>query len=238
MEEDNKPEPILAEPVMASINETGPEPTDRGMSLIDVIYGLLFAPTATFRKISHRPPLGYAFIVFTAVTLISTLIAVWAPPVSPRLASDMPGQMSRVMMSMLPYFGLMGAVFAFLNWFVLAGVFQLFSEFFGGRGRALGVLAVLGLSELPGIFTGPINLITHFMEQSSLSIFISVSSGLLILIWRFILIVIGLRAVQEYSTGRAVITVLAPGIILFLLAVAMVIAMVGVMIPMINYLPK
>lgn len=213
-------------------------PPEHRLSIIDLIYGLLFSPTATFQKISAQPPLSHAFIIFTTVTLIGIMFTVLAPPVNLDLPSDMPPEMAQMVMAMMPYIGLIGAFFAFLIWFVLAGILQLFSEFLGGRGKALEVFTVLGLSELPNIFSGPIYLLTNYLGKSTLATFLTISSGLLIFIWRFILIVIGLREVHGYSTGRAVVTVLAPAIILFLFIVVVVVALVGMMIPMFENLPK
>lgn len=216
----------------------GSDPPEPRLSLVDLVYGLFFSPTATFQKISARPPLGQAFIIFTAVTLIGTLISVWAPPVTPELPSEVPPQMGRMMSSMMPYTGLLAALFAFIGWFVLAGVFQLVSEFFDGRGTALGVLTVLGLSELPNVFSGPLYLLAGFLGSPVLATFITVSSGLLIFIWRFILIVIGLRETQGYSTGKAVLTVLAPVIVLFLVILVTIIALAGMMVAVIPYMSK
>jgi len=210
---------------------------DTSLSLVDLIYGILFAPAATFQKISARPPLSHAFIIFTAVTLIGTLISVWAPPVSPNLP-EMPPEMVGMMTSMMPYFGLLGAVFAFMNWFILTGIFQLFSEFLGGRGTALGVFTVLGVAELPNVFIGPISLLTTIIGNSFLTTFLTVSSGLLIFVWQVILIIIGLREVQGYSTGRALVTVLAPVVVLLIVLTVMVVAFAGMMIPLIRSLPQ
>jgi hypothetical protein len=221
-----------------SIYDAGGNPPEPRLSLVDLIYGLLFAPTATFQKISARPPLSQAFIIFTAVTLIGTLLSVWTPPVAPELPSEVPPEMGRMMSSMMPYMGLLTALFAFVGWFVLAGVFQLVSEFFEGRGTALGVLTVLGLSELPNVFAGPLFLLAALLGSPVLTTFITVSSGLLIFIWRFILIVIGLREIQGYSTGKAVLTVLAPGIVLFLVILVTVIALAGMMVSVIPYISK
>lgn len=230
--------PETAMPVTGGSENDGPgQQPDYRLSLVDLVYGLLFAPTATFQKISARPPLGYAFIIFTAVTLIGTLISVWVTPVNPELVSDMPPEMTRMMQSMMPYIGLLGALFGFLNWFILAGIFQLLSEFLAGRGKALGVFTVLGLAELPQVFSGPIYLLTGLAGKSVLSTFLMVSSGLLIFIWRFVLIVIGLRETHGYSTGRALITVLAPGLVLFLVAVVAVVALVGMMVPIFGNIP-
>lgn len=219
--------------------EVIPEPpSETPLSIVDLVYGLLFSPTATFRKISERPPLGYAFIIFSVVTLISTLITVWVPPINPEIAQDMPPEITSMILSVTPYIGLLGALFAFINWFVLAGVLQLFSEFLNGRGKALGVFTVLGLAEIPRIFSGPIYLLTSLLGQSVLSTFLAVSSGLLVFIWRLILIIIGLREIHGYSSGRAVVTVLAPGLILLLIALVMVLAFVGMMIPIFKMLPE
>lgn len=223
------------------VTSPAPEPQESPEStlpFVDLIYGLLFSPAATFRKISGRPPLGHAFIVFTAVTLISTLITVWVPPVSPEMTPEMPPEMARMMLSITPYVGLLGALLAFLNWFILAGVFQLFSEFLNGRGKALGVFTVLGLAELPQVFSSPVYLLTSLSGQSVLSTFLTISTGLLIFIWRLILIVIGLREIHGYSTGRAVITVLAPGLVLLLVALVTVVALVGMIIPIFRFMPE
>ncbi|MCL4439762.1 MAG: YIP1 family protein, partial [Firmicutes bacterium] len=109
-----------------------------------------------------------------------------------------------------PYIGIIGALLAFIGWFMQAGVFHLFAELLGGRGRAVGVLTVLAFADIPRVLVIPFQVISVILVDSLFGRFLTVAVSLLAFIWWAVLLVIGLREIQGFSTGRAVAALLIP----------------------------
>ncbi len=195
--------------------------------LAELVYGVLFTPTATFRSISANPPLFHGFIVFLVVVALTSLVNILIPPDF----SNVPPEFGEALARAGPFIGIIGALLAFISWFMQAGIFQLFAEFFGGKGRATGVLTVLALADIPGVLVIPFKVVGHFTASSFLGTFVTVAGSLAVFVWGILLLVIGLREIQQFSTGKAVATILIPFGIAGLTAMIIIISLVGAVIP-------
>lgn len=210
-----------------------PEPAVAGTGnrtgFAELVYGILFAPVATFRKIAVEPPLLYGFAVFLSVTILTSVVS----SLVPSDFSNGSAEIADILSKTRPFIGIIGALLAITGWFVQAGVFQLFAELFGGKGRAIGVLTVLAFADLPRLVAIPFQVIGFFLAGSFGGKFITVAVSLAVFVWWAVLLVIGLREIQHYSTGRAVATVLIPlgvlllTIIIFTAALVSFVALVG-----------
>ncbi len=198
-------------------------------SFIELIYGILFAPAVTFRKISQDPPLLYGFIVFFTVEVLIFLTSTLIPPDFSRI----PLEIADGLVKAGPYLGIIGVLLAFLGWFIQAGVFQLFAEFLGGQGRAIGVLTVLAFADLPSIFIIPFQVIGYFTADSFLGSFLATAVPIIVFVWWAVLLIIGLRETQQFSTGKAVATLLIPAAILGAAVIILGIAVIGIAAPFI-----
>lgn len=207
-------------------NDQPTMPSDH-MGFIELLFGVLFTPRAVFRRISQNPPLLYGFVVFLAVVFFTSVVNTLIPP---ELANTSPG-FAAAMTRTRPYIGIIGALFSFITWFILAGTFQLLAELFGGKGRAIGVLTVLALAELPKVLVIPFQVISYFSANTFFGRFLTIAASLVAFIWWAIILVIGLKEIQHFSTGRAVATLLIPLGVVLLAAVIFTVAIVGLMIP-------
>lgn len=173
---------------------------------LELIYGVLFDPVQTFRKIMPDFSVKRSFFIFTLVIIVTTIMS------------------AILMCRSLPSFGAFGSmynlifvimvislVFNYFIWFLLSGVFHLLAEFFGGQGRAIGVFIIAGMASLPLIFLIPVDLLLLLLGLKGFTLnIILFFSGLIVLIWRLVLLTLGIREVHNVSTGRAVAVVLLP----------------------------
>ncbi len=204
--------------------------SEASLGFAELIYGVIFTPTATFRSISANPPLRHGFIAFFIIVALTSLVNIFLPPDF----SKVPPEFREALVKAGPFIGLIGALLAFMSWFIQAGVFQLFAEFLGGKGRATGVLTVLALADIPRVLVIPFRVLGHFTATSVLGTFLTAAVGLGVFIWGVILLVIGLREIQEFSTGKAVATLLVPFGFAVLAVIIFLISFVGAVVPFAN----
>lgn len=200
--------------------------------LAELIYGVLFNPVKIFRSISKHPPLFHGFLIFFGVVILTSLTNTLAP-----LNFAAPAELNTALARTRFLIGIIGALFALIGWFVEAGLFQLLAEFFGGRGRAVGVLTVLALAGIPKVLVIPFQVISFLLAGSLFGRFLFIAASIIIFIWWAVLLVIGLREIQEFSTARALATLLIPLGILGLTVVVFAIALVGLIIPFLGTFP-
>jgi len=197
--------------------------------LAELVYGILFTPSATFRRVADDPPLFHGFIIFLTVTILTSLTASLIPP-----DVSIPPEFADAYAKVRPFMGIMGALLAFIFWFIQAGVLQVIAEFFEGQGRAIGVLTVLALADIPRVLVIPFQIISYFSAGSFFGSFLTVMASLIALVWWLVLSVIGIREIQRFSTGKAVVTLLTPLAVIIIVIVLITIALVGFITPFIQ----
>lgn len=197
-------------------DQTYPKP-----GLLELVYGTLFNPVATFNRVSTDPPVFYSFIIFIAVVILNSIV----DAVLPQELAGMPPELSIAVSQAGPVITVIGAILSILIWFLQAGILQVLSELLGGQGRALGTLTVLALSGLPGVLAIPFNVASYFLRESFAGTFLSVAGALLAGIWALILLIIGIRQVHNLSTGRAVAVVVAPVVVLIAFVIVLVVSL-------------
>lgn len=207
--------------------------TDQGSpGLAELVYGVLFNPVKTFRSISKHPPLFHGFLIFFGVVILTSLTNTLAP-----LSLSASAELNSALARTKSFIGIIGALFALIGWFVEAGLFQLLAEFLGGRGRAVGVLTVLALAGIPKVLVIPFQVISYLLAGSLFGRFLVIAASIIIFVWWAVLLVIGLREIQEFSTARSVATLLIPLGILGLTVVVFVLTLVGLIIPFLGAFP-
>lgn len=192
---------------------------------LELVYGVLFEPVTTFRRIAAGPPLGTAVLIFTLVNLISALMSTF---IAHRLAGQSPYgmHMAWLMQAAAPVLAGAGLVLQYVKWYLFSALIHLTAGLTGGRGPAAGTLTVVALSALPSIILAPVDLILLLAGlRGPVITAVMILLGLLILIWSAVLIVIGLREVHAISTGQSLLAVLLPPlallVILFILLLVM-----------------
>ena len=205
------------------MNETKPVITE-------LIYGALFAPASTFRRISGDPPLFYSFIVFLAVLVLTSLVQI----VIPQQVGNLPPELADALSGTGPYLGIIGAVFSVIGWFIQAGVFQVFAELFGGRGRAAEVLTVLAFASVPGVVIIPFRIFSYYTPDSLLISLLTMAVTLAVIVWRIAILTIGLRETHQFSTGKALAAIFVPGAVILLAAGILAASLIGLFVPFLN----
>lgn len=211
------PEP---EPMLAAVN-------NRGLAgLIELVYGVLFSPVQTFRRISQDPPVFFGFLIFLTVIILTSLVSSLTPPSLTKSA-----ELTAILAQTRPVIGIISVIFALIAWFMEAGLFQLLAEFFGGKGRAVGVLTVLALAGVPKVLVIPFQVISYLSGGSPVGRFLVIAASLAAFVWWAVLLVIGLREIQKFSTARSVATLVIPMGILAITVLVFALALVGLIIP-------
>ncbi|WP_066634077.1 Yip1 family protein [Desulfolucanica intricata] len=204
-------------------------------NLPELIYGALFEPRKTMPAVVKNPPLTQVLIVYTLIAAANILTGLYTIPQT--LIYELPRgfweQLVPGLKVLLPLLATLGLIAAYLKWFIISGIFQLTAELLGGTGRGRAVLTVAGLAVLPSFLTILAGLLTGwFTDNGFLSLGITGLASLGYMVWGMIILVFGIREAHTLSTGKAVLTVLMPAvlliavfpvlIILFLLSIAIV----------------
>lgn len=207
----------------------------------EIIYGVLFDPKETMRRIVQRPPLTATLIIVILLSLVGLLTNLYtsAHGGSANLGLEMglPLAQAQVFSDALraaaPVLAILGAVFYFVKWFFYSALLHLLADFYGGRGEARTVFIVYGLAGLPEVFLIPLNVVTT-LAVPDWATGTSTVGSLLVLIWGVYLLTLGLREAHKLSTGRALAVIFTPVIAVGLL---LVISMVGLVSAMSAFMP-
>lgn len=233
-------EPV--EPVQAGpADPPDPHPSLRPPGFLELIYGVIFDPAGTFRRIAGSPPMGKALLAFSTVKVLSALVFLVGGLFTTRSMLDsLPGHPGQVMDGMLramaPVVAFFGLLYEYIKWFVYSGTLYLLAGLSGGRGKAAGVLAATGLASLPALLFLPVQMLVLVLGGGVTGG--SVISGLLIfltwiavLVWGVVLVVIGIRETQGISTGRAVLVAFTPAALAVLILILLVVIIIAVAAP-------
>jgi hypothetical protein len=197
---------------------------------LELVYGVLFEPVKTFKKAARRPPLSMAILLVTILGLAGVLM--WLLTVS-RVINQTTGPLiaGQFFSATRPVL-VLGAVTMFLwgyiKWFGYSAFISLAAEMTGGTGRGRDVAAIVGLSLIPTILMIPAQLLNYYLSSSAFIVIVI----LVVWIWVTALMVIGVREVHGLSTGRTLLVVLSPVLILAVFAGLLLAAMVAVAMSM------
>ena len=187
------------------------------LGFLDLIYGVLFNPVKTFRRMAGSIPTGKTVLIFSTVKVLSLLVFIISGFYSQNVfpsnfagGSDM--GMIGVFKIILPALAILGLFVEFIKWFLYSGILYFLAELFGGRGRALGVLATTGLASIPSLVFMPFQILISVFGGEGLSGAFGVLFWLATIVWGAILVVLGLRETQELSTSRALAVTFAPAV--------------------------
>ncbi|MCF8011282.1 MAG: YIP1 family protein [Clostridiales bacterium] len=192
-----------------------------GLGFLELIYGILFEPVKTFKQIAFNPPIGQAVIIYLAVKLLSGIMGAFinANTMAGAL-TQVPPILAQVIHGMVPLFILLGLLIQFIKWFVYSGVLHLLADFYGGAGTARGVFTVYGLAALPTVFLIPVQLLLLVLSPGEGFVnLLIIPVTLALAIWGFIILILGVREVHEFSTGRSVLVIFTPVIAIILLVI-------------------
>ncbi len=193
------------------------------IGFFEIIYGILFDPVQTFRRLSANPPLLLTLLIVTLVNILVTAMSMLTLRTVSQ-AGPVP-EVAELFASALPIFMVAGFFFWYARWLLFGAVLNLSAQLFGGKGSAAGSLVVLGLAALPALLLIPVEAVVVLLNLHSAPV--SLLLALLrfaVFIWSLVLVIIGLREIHQLETGRAVLAMLAP--IGFVFGLALVLIMV------------
>ncbi len=186
--------------------------------ILDIFYGVLFEPARTFAGFAPKPPIVLITIIFVALNLAEALTGIFTTPVYLDKIGQLPGITGAgAKQAMLSFVAIAGFLFSLIKWFFMAGLLHLLAELYGGNGTARSVWAVYGVAGLPAVFMIPVRIISNLVTNGGPFDYIAGMLTLGLYAWGVILLIIGLREVHHFSTGRAAFTVITPWLMLVFL---------------------
>lgn len=210
------------------------EPVDAPrLGLVDWVYGVIFAPRATFARLAtmERPPLGLlvgvALVVIVASGLVQgaavarDLAVPGVPGQDPILPAD-GVQGPRLALAMGVGLAVLGVATLFLG----AGLLHLVADLVGGRGSGANLLAALALALLPPNLIGiPLEALTSRLDGAGGAL--RDLGAVAMVVWSGVLLYHALRATKRLSRTDALIVLFAPWLAVTALAAVLALAVAG-----------
>jgi len=226
-------EELLVDPARVNYSEepaAGGNGDEPAQGFLELVYGVLFEPVKTLKKAAFRPPLTYALLLVTILGLAG--VVMWLLTISRIMNQPAdPFAMGNLISITRPVM-ILGAITVFLwgyiKWFSYSAFISLAAEMLGGTGRARSVAAIAGLSLAPTILMIPAQILNYYLN-SALFIFVVF---LAVWIWVIVLMVTGIREVHGLSTGRTLLVVISPALVLAVFACLLLAGMVAVALGM------
>jgi len=197
-----------------------PLPRSGAGNVLEVIYGILFAPRAAFGRLSARPPLAFGLITAAVVSVLLLLANVRSlTAVLSELGAPQAGLLAGMLaLALLPL--------AALGFLFTAATYDFTAQLLGGRGAAVGMTALLGLAELPRLALLPV---AAFVDAVWVVALVAVG----IAAWVAVLRVLAIMALYRIGAGRAVVTVVAVPVLVGMVAALIVGAFWGTIVSMV-----
>lgn len=194
----------------------------RPENVLDIAYGVLFQPARTVPRIAAGPKMGLGVLFFVVVTGLVALMNGIAAPAS--LPPEIPAGGF-----LAPFVVIVSLLMGLFGWVMGVAVLHLLAEFLGGSGSVRDLFATWGYIQLPRLFTVPAALL-----GAAVSPLVQGIMSLLIALWVLYLEVIAVRSIYRLSTGRAVLALIIPYVVLFAIVVVIVFALVFLILGMIQ----
>jgi hypothetical protein len=198
---------------------------------LEIVYGVLFEPVRTMKKVAENPPLTAALLSFTIISLLGAVMGLLAfskfisQGHDAGIAQLLPGAQVLVPAGLI-----IGLIMSYIKWFCYSAIINLVAELLGGRGTARGVFAAFGLAGLPLILIIPFQFLAYWYGTGVSAVTVLLMLVWLVLgMWSGIIFVIGIREVHALSTGRSVLVLLIPCLALVLLVVLSVIGLAALL---------
>ena len=188
------------------------------MSILDILYGLIFQPQTAMRELARTRPLLPAFLVFVTVYAANYLLREAGRSITQIETGLIPASMAGLIAAL-------GAIAAIAVWFVSAGLFSLLAEIIYGYGNGRGVLACLGFASFPGIFGSALYYLAILLNLNSWGMLFYVITVL----WVIGLQVLAVREAFTLATAQAIFIYALP-VVLFLAVIVMLTVMGGIVL--------
>lgn len=209
----------------------------------DLLYGILFQPVKTYRRVAVNPPLAITLALVVGLNLLVSAMNINTMEhyfIADHLTKSDPFILS-LLQRATPYIALVYFILDMLWWLVFAAVLHLLAEFFGGSGRGITSFTVYGLAGLPAILLLPLQSLEIIFSDIPFFTSLATLGALAVTLWGIALLVIGLRETHQLSTGRAVLVLATPLLLLLVLLIILAVFFAGLfssMLPVISEVRK
>lgn len=190
-----------------------PPPERSARQLLDLFFGVLFRPRATFWEVALDRALGQGVGVILLVAAINAF------------ASEVKG-IGMLVLAFLTYTGWLA-----LGWLVLTGVLFVVTHLLKPQGKFTDLLAATSLSFLPLMFEGPLHVISRWGTPG---LTIAAVGTIGILIWFVRVLLAGVRGATGLTSGQAVTALVLSELVLvgipllfMLLGTLLVVVLIG-----------
>jgi hypothetical protein len=184
--------------------------------ILNTLIGILARPTSTIRSVCQQRPIGWAIIVYLAVSLVTTIA--W---IEPGMLEEL-GLPALGMPAILVGFSIISIV----TLVVLTAIGHLLAtSLLGGRRSYWGLFSGFGFAALPGIFAAPLAVIGMLPAVGAL---LSALGTLGVVVWSLILNILAIRENYLISTGRAILI----GLLLLVVSTVLGLIVMFLMLPL------
>jgi hypothetical protein len=177
--------------------------------IFDTLIGVLTRPISTIRSVCQERPIGWAIIVYLAISLVTTFA--WIDP----------GMLAELG---LPDLGwpeiLVGfTIYNIVALVILTAIGHVAASVLGGKGGYWGLFCGFAFASLPGIFAAPLAAIALLPMVGAL---LSGLGNFGVVVWNLVLSILAVRENYLVSTGRAILIFLLPLAVLMVLVFLLV----------------
>lgn len=181
------------------------------LAILDILWGVLVSPSATFSAITRGRSLVWALLVGVAVALMAGFVLVPNPP---ELA-EVILRLGKGTMPAAPAFAFWVAFF-FLVVAIQAAIVHSLALIMGGKGRYAGIFSGICFAYFPGLLAAPLALLRAVLDSFYGHIMYNALFGL-ICIWIVILAVIATKHNYRVSITRAAAACVLTGFLVVIL---------------------
>ncbi|MGI6433899.1 MAG: YIP1 family protein [Syntrophomonadaceae bacterium] len=170
------------------------------MTILDVLYGLIFQPQGTMCELARTRPLRTGLLVFLGVCMVNYLFQGASGQISPSAFGSN--------LLPLPFWliGILGAITAVLMWFMSAGLFSLLGEVLYGYGNGKALLTCLSFAVFPGVLGPALHYAAVMINLKTVGVLLY----LLSMLWVMVLQVLAVREALTLTTGQAILIYILP----------------------------
>lgn len=211
----------------ASSGQQGGGPTT-GLAeegLLESAVSVVTDPVATLRRLAGSAPVGWAVVVTVVISALTSLVTAagfMADPDSLPLPLQGVPSSSLILAAVI-----LGPLLSVAGLAIGAGLMQLVAAMLGGQGTYRGTFTALAFANVPSLIGVPVDLLGVALPTVRL---LAGLVGLALTVWVIVLAVIAIRESHALSTGRAVLTLVIPVVVLLVIGVVFVGAFIATLL--------
>ncbi len=185
-----------------------------GLTILDVLYGIIFQPQSTMRELAQTRPLRMGLLVFMGAYIISYLFQ--------GASNHMSLSAFENTLFPLPFWwlGLAGLFMALLLWFLAAGLLSLLAEVIYGFGNGKALLTCLGFAVFPGVLGPACHYLAIIFSFESIGVILYLISA----VWVIGLQVLAVKEALQLGTGQAILIYILPLAVIMVLSISLLVA--------------